>query len=94
MTNEELIAVIQAEIDGKEIEMQLWNVREPWSTKPADCPWDFMSYRYRVKPGLKVMYINIYPGNYNRDRKSADQMAGDSRTACIRVEYNEGQFDA
>lgn len=43
----------------------------------------------------KVRYINIYPKKeaFHNSRQAADDCAGHNRLACIRVEYEEGQFD-
>ena len=44
----------------------------------------------------QVRYVNIYPNGTVFDHKSkrdAENGAGTSRLACIRVEYEEGQFD-
>lgn len=44
----------------------------------------------------QVRYVNIYPNGTVFDHKSkrdAENVAGASRLACIRVEYEEGQFD-
>ena len=44
----------------------------------------------------QVRYVNIYPNGTVFDHKSkrdAENGAGTSRLACIRVEYEEGQLD-
>jgi hypothetical protein len=42
----------------------------------------------------KVAYLNIYPNNITwASRSSADESADENRIACVRVEYEEGQFD-
>ena len=45
----------------------------------------------------KVLYLNIYPDSHTfgvyASKQMADAFASKSRTACIRVEYEEGQFD-
>jgi len=40
----------------------------------------------------KVAYLNVYP-DYHRSRSIADGYAAENRIACVRVEYEEGQFD-
>ena len=53
MTNQEILKVVQAAIDGKTIEYRHldynWDVTQPWavSTSPR---WDFFDNEYRVKP--------------------------------------------
>lgn len=58
--------------------------------------WDIVS---EIKP-KKVGYVNIYDrygGEYliSNSRKHADNRAssGKVRVACVRIEYEEGQFD-
>jgi hypothetical protein len=44
----------------------------------------------------KVAYVNIYPtsiGGSNPSRSIADECSAHIRIACIRIEYEEGQFD-
>ena len=44
----------------------------------------------------QVRYINIYPDGTafaHKSKRSAEDGAGTSRLACIRVEYEEGQLD-
>lgn len=43
-------------------------------------------------PDKIVQYVNFYP-NYSISRKEADKMCRAGRIACVRVEYDEGQFD-
>ena len=50
-----------------------------------------------VPPDPIVRYINMYPngcrGRAHESRAKADNSAGSSRIACVRVEFKEGQFD-
>lgn len=42
------------------------------------------------------VWINIYPNNsahVDRSRDRADYHAADNRTACIKITYEDGQFD-
>lgn len=45
----------------------------------------------------KVLYLNLYPNNTTigvyLSKQKADKRASNFRTARIRVEYEEGQFD-
>ena len=49
-------------------------------------------------PQKIVRYVNIYPGYQfkgvsSRTRREADAVSTSHRRACIRVEFEEGQFD-
>lgn len=48
-------------------------------------------------PEKRVFYVNVYPEQRNNishpSRDQADKYASPRRTACIRVEYEEGRFD-
>jgi hypothetical protein len=49
-----------------------------------------------IKPVHHVRYFNIYRNfiGYYKTKEEADKKsAPDSRLACVRVEYEEGQFD-
>lgn len=49
-----------------------------------------------IKP-KRVVWLNVYPGDdggfYYDSRAEADRQATPYRTACIRVEFEENQFD-
>jgi hypothetical protein len=63
ITPQEIIVLIRAYIDGKEIESQfkednhqLWcevNIQPMY--------WDFNNYNYRIKPEPRIIYMNKYP---------------------------------
>ena len=49
-------------------------------------------------PETRVVWVNMYPGNFHtlwpaKERADAMQKSDNSREACIRVEYEVGQFD-
>jgi hypothetical protein len=50
-----------------------------------------------VNKDVKVMYVNVYPETHRKttydSRESADFFAHNSRLACIRVEYKNGQYN-
>lgn len=58
MTHDEMIAVIQAHKDGKEIE---WTRKGStvWKRIPYQPSWDFCAGDYRVKPEPMVRYIIV-----------------------------------
>lgn len=93
MTIDEMIEVLEAYKAGKEI--QAW-CGEGWK----DCPtpnWVFNAIKYRVKPKKLVTYVNGYLNGAMTypTRAMADAAAGknSNRISCVRVEYEEGQFD-
>lgn len=49
-----------------------------------------------IKP-KRVVWLNVYPddngGFYYDSRAEADDLASPDRIACLRVEFEEGQFD-
>lgn len=50
-----------------------------------------------TKPPKRVVWLNVYPdessGFFYNSRQGADHQADSARIACIRVEFEEGQFD-
>ena len=101
MRTEEMIKVMQAYNEGKgHVEVQV-STSAGWKVikKPT---WNWECYNYRIKPAPIVYYINMYPNQHllvsyscqcHKSREGADEMAGDSRIACIRIEFEEGQYD-
>lgn len=54
MTDKEIIAVIQAHIEGKQIQFRYENSLEWLDCTDNKPSWDFSSYDYRVKPESKT----------------------------------------
>ena len=54
-----------------------------------------MSKWSEIKPKVHVRYYNMYQeySSSHPSREKADSYAYNSRIACIRVEFEEGQFD-
>lgn len=52
-------------------------------------------WEYRIKPEKQEMWLNIYPdgASYSHPSKKLANEVGntDDRTACIHIEYTEGQ---
>jgi len=71
--------------------------------------WWYADGRYSLTPGhsadlinvpdTRVVWVNMYPesssaaGACHRSQAKADKYAATSRIACVRVEYEVGQFD-
>ena len=72
-----------------------WCVDGHYWRGDRECEHDLIS---EIKP-KRVVWLNVYWGDVflymHSSRKSADEGTGvdDSRIACIRVEFEEGQFD-
>ena len=78
MTHDEMIAVIQADKEGKKLEFRRKKAGnlESWDTVQSPV-WDFNAYDYRVKKEPMVLWVNIYlDGSYNsyRDENTAKQL--------------------
>ena len=51
---------------------------------------------FDLVPAKKVQYLNIYRSDWARmheTKEDADRRANGNRLACVRIEYEEGQFD-
>lgn len=48
MTDEQIVAVVQAEIDGKAIEMRQRGTSEVWGKKSGKGAWHFKYFDYRI----------------------------------------------
>lgn len=59
MNHDEMIKVIEAHKEGKEIQWRVDDEGNDWRSAPCPC-WDFSRYEYRVKPIPKKLTIYIY----------------------------------
>jgi len=86
MTEQEMIEVLQAHIDGKTIEIKAGDIG--WlEIKYPD--WNFGRSTYRVKPVPREFWINVYDGHplamyVHRTKESADK-ENSERKECIHV---------
>lgn len=56
MTDPEIIAVVQARIDGKQIQAQYKREYRPWvDVNPIE--WDFINYNFRAKPEPREIWV-------------------------------------
>ena len=60
MTPQEIIDVVTAFANGKEIECRRQNKSEMWFPV-LDPEWNFEVYEYRVKPKPRRFWLNLYP---------------------------------
>ena len=103
MDTKQVIAVMQAYVDGKEIQ-----VRERFTHKREDAGWadmiphiprwDWNSCEYRVKPQVHEYWLNVYPKGVNKlfivsapTREDADKNSTTARIACIKISFTEGE---
>jgi len=93
------IHVMQAWLDGKQIQIENYSYAAGWRDVIEDeiPKFNFGVNEFRVKPEKKVAYMNIYPvpkgRGMHRTRRDADHYAAEDRVACVRVDYVEGQYD-
>lgn len=70
-----------------------WDACGFWWTAGPGSSLDLIS---KIKP-KRVVWLNVYPGEdggyYYDSRAEADRQATPYRIACIRVEFEDGQFD-
>ena len=59
MNTKEKIAVMQAFVEGKEIQVSTRHSTE-WKRLTWVPEWDWTSYDYRIKPEPKFAYVNVY----------------------------------
>jgi len=90
-----MLPFLQAFAEGKDVQYQ--NFVGNWVTL-ASIGESEQPERYRIKPEPIVRYANIYPALQDASilhltRTIADSKACYSRIACIRIEFEEGQFD-
>lgn len=101
MNTEEMIAVMQAFVAGKDIEFELKGTTDSW--RPATRPnWNWELFDYRVKPewvpevGQIVLcssdkmlwYIGVFMGMYDHMYRVADMFTNDMEvTSMDRWEY-------
>ncbi len=97
----ELLPIIQAYAEGKEIQCRI-STKHEWV--PARNPGWFDCYEYRIKPEKKKGWINIYHKPVGVDHQYFSGIGGpyDSHliaktyrgrncVACIEIEYEEGE---
>ena len=92
---EEKIAVMQAEVDGKKIQIKSSNGAD-WISTNQPLTWDWWSYDYRVKPEPREIYCNEYKTGFGSafgSTDEADRHVAPGRTRVVRfvedMEYKE-----
>lgn len=87
MTNQEIIAVVQA-AEREELIQFVHKGFDDWQDVGAPS-WDFLHCEYRVKPALVEGWVNVYPeGDGHRIHKSKDRADAcylNSRIRCVHV---------
>ena len=88
----ELLPIIQAYAEGKEIECA---PEDGYEWFPCPCPAWSITNKYRIKQEPKTGWINIYRDidevSLYPSRQYADDVAHPSRIACIQITYYEGE---
>ena len=62
-TLKEKIEVMQAALDGKEIEAKYTNRNDTWDVQCAGFAWDWSIFDYRIKPEPMEFWVNVYEPN-------------------------------
>lgn len=96
----ELLPYIQAFAEGKTVQVRAIDSQNEWNewNDCSDPSWSY-SAEYRIKPEKIVRYVNIYRDggeagySSHKTRANADKSINTFRVACIRIEFEEGQFD-
>ena len=74
----------------------VWFVGGKWLPNETACKDPFF-HAYKREPVKRVAWVNVYPVAdvvvLRKSRQLADDEADPSRIACVRVEFDEGQFD-
>jgi len=57
------IKIMQAALDGKEIECIILNEKDAWEVirNIDDITWDWLNEDYRIKPEPMEFWVNVYP---------------------------------
>ena len=89
-TLQEMIAVMQAGLDGKRIQYQDKKGVSPWQDCDhiANLSWDWWECDYRVKPEPREFWANVYPGPrvcfHSNQRDAEDQRTESGVTIKLR----------
>lgn len=93
MNTREKVAVMQAYLDGKTIELKqkrdvVW-FQWPGENEPS---WDWDEFHYRITPVVHEVWTNIYNkhGGY-KTKEEADRGAARGRIACVKLTFTEGE---
>jgi len=81
------IEVMQAYVDGKEVECLARRVSGDEWEKVVSPAWNWIRYDYRIKPEPREYYLNIYKEAVTvfANRIDANVCAKSDRVACIKV---------
>ena len=104
MDTKQMIAVMQAYVDGKEIQVRERYVHkrddDGWANMSPIIPrWDWSSCEFRVKPKVHEYWLSVYPLREGGGRPSVlyttreatDTAAMSDRIACIKISFTEGE---
>ena len=79
MSNQEIIDVVQADKNGREIEFR-YGDEGSWHHRGSPI-WDFITYDYRVKPEPLEFWVNVY--NEFRDAFDTEDEANAERCCGV-----------
>lgn len=89
MTHQEMIDVIQAHKDGKQIQFQAGGCLLWIDVQDNDPSWDFNSCNYRIKPEPRRFWLNVYPDTRIYKVHLSLQSATENKSKRIPVETIE-----
>lgn len=83
-----IIAVTQAFLDGKKIQVRNWGSDGGWDCATEPC-WNWDLYEYRVNPEPREVWVNVYPGGLGNcglypTKEAADKNAVIDRLECVK----------
>lgn len=84
MTTEEKIAVMQAEVDGKKIELRNKKGGD-WVITDQPLEWDWWTYDYRVAKEPREHYCNEYENRIGYVYRTAGEAVINQTSGAIRV---------
>lgn len=90
MTDEEIIAVVQAHKEGKKIEYRVKGTpRKNWNLTPLNPLWNFQVSDYRVKHEPQVIYVNEYENSICAHLSKKDALLASTLPKRRAVKYVE-----
>jgi len=86
MSDDEIIAVVQAHKDGKQIQYRGLSPYHQWHNCRDNSPlWNFPDLCYRVKPEPLECWANIYAGRYTHYYHGQDIAIAAAGPSALRV---------
>lgn len=81
---------------GDQVNFTFWSPKGIHDVNGRRSSLDLVEVEVEVEVTLKrVLWLNVYPGGIfvHDSREYADKCSTENRIACLKVEFEEGQFD-